>query len=92
MRIDAYNAISQVYQTTTKAKKDITSNTKVDSDKVEISQYGKDIATAKKAVAEAPDMRMDRVNAIKEQIQNGTYSVSDEQLADKILANFFEEI
>lgn len=46
MRIDAYNQISQIYQTTerrTVGKK----NSVYGSDKVEISQFGKDYRTAK---------------------------------------------
>ena len=87
MRIDAYNAVNQVYQTNTQAKKVETSK-KVSSDKVEISQTGKDIAVAKKAIAEAPDVREDRVETIKKQIAEGTYSVSLEDVADKMVDSF----
>lgn len=91
MRIDAYNAINQVYQTTAQAKK-TTTEKKQSSDKVEISQKGKDIATAKKAVSEASDIRTDKVDAIKQKIQDGTYDVSVEAVADKMVNDFFNGI
>lgn len=87
MRIDAYNAVNQVYQTNTQAKK-VTTDKKTSSDKLEISQAGKDIAVAKKAIAEAPDVREDRVETIKKQMAAGTYSVSLEDVADKMVDSF----
>ena len=88
MRIDAYNAVNQVYQTNAQTKKVVTEK-KVSSDKLEISQTGKDIAVAKKAIAEAPDVREDRVESIKRQMAEGTYSVSLEDVADKMLDSMF---
>lgn len=88
MRIDAYNAVNQVYQTATQTKK-VTAAKKVENDKVEISQTGKDIATAKKAIAETSDIREDRVEAIKKQMAEGTYAVSMEDVADKMMNDFF---
>lgn len=87
MRIDAYNAVNQVYQTNTQAKK-VTTDKKASSDKLEISQAGKDIAVAKKAIAEVPDVREDRVETIKKQMAEGTYSVSMEDVADKMIDSF----
>lgn len=87
MRIDAYNVVNQVYQTNTQAKKGATDK-KVSSDKLEISQTGKDIAVAKKAIAETPDVREDTVETIKKQMAEGTYSVSMEDVADKMIDSF----
>ena len=36
-------------------------------------------------VASAPDIRQDRVEQLRQAIASGTYSVSDEQLADAML-------
>ena len=88
MRIYAYNAVNQVYQTNAQTKKVVTDK-KVSSDKLEISQTGKDIAVAKNAIAEAPDVREDRVESIKRQMAEGTYSVSLEDVADKMLDSMF---
>ncbi len=88
MRIDAYSAISQI-QATNKVSRPTGIKKTGSTDKVEISQIGKDYQVAKKAVAEAPDVRMDLVNDIKERINNGSYYVSDESLADKIIDRAF---
>ena len=85
MRIDAFNAVSQVYGTNAKLKAQATGKTEKATDKVEISQAGKDIQIAKKAVKDAPDIREDKVAEIKAAIKNGTYKVSDESFAEKLL-------
>ena len=75
MRIDAYSAVNQVYQTNMQTKKETVEKKTSRDDKIEISQVGKDMTVAKKAISEAPDLREDKVKAIKEQMEAGTYSV-----------------
>ena len=58
---------------------------------IAISSKAKDIQQATEAVNSAPDIRIEKVDRIKEQITNGTYSVSSEQLAEKILENIITE-
>ncbi len=85
MRIDAINRVSQLYQAnSTKRVAKAGSVEKFDS--VQISQMGKDYQVAKAAVAATPDVRTDLVNDIKQRMQDGTYDVSMEMLADKLLA------
>ncbi len=90
MRIDTFHKVSQLYQAdkTTKIKR---SENKSFKDKVEISQAGKDYQTAKAAVAAAPDIREDKVEAIKQKIASGTYDVSGEKLADKLIDRYFNQ-
>lgn len=86
MRIDAVNRVSQLYQAnSTKKVVKQTSTQKYDS--VQISQMGKDYQVAKAAVAATPDVRTDLVNDIKTRMQNGTYEVSMEMLADKLMTD-----
>lgn len=85
MRIDAINRVSRLYQANSTKKVAKTNNTEK-YDSVQISQLGKDYQVAKAAVAAAPDVRTDMVNDIKSRMQNGTYDVSMEMLADKLLA------
>ena len=86
MRIDAINRVSQLYQAnSTKKVAKAKSTEKYDS--VQISQMGKDYQVAKAAVAATPDVRTDLVNDIKTRMLNGTYDVSMEMLADKLLAD-----
>lgn len=89
MRIDAYSAVNQVYQTNMQTKKETTEKKISRDDKIEISQVGKDMTVAKKAISEASDIREDKVKAIKEQMEAGTYSVSSEAIADKLINSFF---
>jgi negative regulator of flagellin synthesis FlgM len=58
---------------------------------IAISSKAKDIQKATEAVNAAPDIRIEKVNQIKEQIANGTYKVSSEQLAEKIIENIITE-
>ncbi|MGN1084768.1 MAG: flagellar biosynthesis anti-sigma factor FlgM [Lachnospiraceae bacterium] len=88
MRIDAVNRVSQLYQANSTKK--VAKQTKTEKyDSVQISQMGKDYQAAKLAVAATPDVRTDLVNDIKSKLQNGTYDVSMEMLADKLLARDF---
>lgn len=87
MRIDAYNQVNQIYKTNNKVKTQKTSKTSK-RDKVELSSFGKAYQVAKQAVDNAPDVREDKIADIKARIDNGTYDVSAESFADKILSKF----
>ena len=87
MRIDAYNKINQM-QSVSKINKVSKKETVSQTDKLEISPAGKDYQVAKQAVKEASDIRVDLVNDIKERLANGTYNVSDEDFADKLLERY----
>ena len=87
MRIDAYNQISQIYQTSKKTSVSKASRTH-GSDKVEISQFGKDYNIAKQAVAQAPDIREDKVAEMKAEIAAGKYDVSADELAAKLAEKY----
>lgn len=87
MRVDAYNQINQIYNTNNKIKTQKTSKTSA-RDKVELSSFGKAYQVAKQAVQNAPDIREDKVAEIKAKMDNGTYDVSAEQFADKLLSKF----
>ena len=93
MRIDAYNQIAQVYKAnqikTTAGKTEKTSSF---SDALQLSQAGKDMQVAKQAVKDAPDVREDKVNELKSKLASGTYNVSAEELADKLVNNYFNGI
>ena len=52
---------------------------------INLSSNARDIQLAKKAIADVPDVREDRVRALKAQIENGTYHVSGNDIADLIL-------
>ncbi|MBO4511065.1 MAG: flagellar biosynthesis anti-sigma factor FlgM [Lachnospiraceae bacterium] len=86
MRIDSMNQVSQVYRMN-RPKKINTAYQASFNDSVEISQLGKDIQIAKKAIGATPDIREDKVAAMKAAFASG-YSVSDSDLADKLVESF----
>jgi len=85
MRIDAYNAVSQVYKTSAYAKDKSIAVKKTEKDKYELSDTAKVYNTARTAVNEASDVRLDKVNDIKARMSAGTYNISSETVADKML-------
>ena len=89
MRIEAYTQVQKLYDTNKAKKAAVGSNVNV-SDKLQLSSLGKDIQWAKKAVAESSDVREDVVAPIKARIQSGTYEVSADSFADKLIQKFEE--
>lgn len=91
MRIDAFNKVSELYQSNTiKSSKNVKETSFFD--KLEISQTGKDYQIAKQALKSVPDVREDRVKEMKERIASGTYNVSAEEVANKIVENYYNEL
>lgn len=87
MRIEAYNAVSQIYS----AKKPGQINkatTSYGRDQVQISSLGKDFQTVKQAVANSSDIRSEITEPIKAAIKNGTYNVSNDDFAAKLMEKF----
>ncbi|SES81144.1 flagellar biosynthesis anti-sigma factor FlgM [Anaerobranca gottschalkii] len=86
MKINNLTGIIKSYNLTNKEKNiDIKREHKLE-DKFEISQRAKEIAIAKKALAETPDVRMDKVEGIKKKIEEGTYTIDPAQIAVKMLS------
>lgn len=90
MRINSISQVSQLYQTnaTNKKKNIYGANAK---DTVSISDFGKDYQIAKAAAANVPDVRQEKVDSLKQSIKNGTYEVSGEAFAEKLLAAYNEK-
>lgn len=89
MRIEAYNQVQQLYNTKKPGQLRKTAGARF-SDQLQISSLGKDIQTAKAAVAASPDVREDVTAPIKASIAAGTYQVSVESFADKLLEKYEE--
>lgn len=58
---------------------------------VEVSDRAQEVRRVTKLVNELPDVRADRVQALKQQIEAGTYNVSGEQIADLIVRRAFAD-
>jgi len=87
MRIDAMSEITQLYQLNGTRKK-TEKPAGYSRDSVEISSFGRDLQIAKQAVAQAEDIRADKVQELKTSMANGTYNVPMSALADKLLNGF----
>lgn len=89
MRIEAYSQVQQMYQSQ-KVNRNQKTCAAGNSDKLQISNVGKEFQTAKTAVTNSPDIREELTAPIKERIQNGTYEVSCESFAAKLLSKYEE--
>lgn len=89
MRIESYTQVQQLYRTKKTAKAQQTSK-KASSDQIQISSFGKDIQVAKNAVAASDDIRAELTAPLKASIANGTYQVSGESFAEKLLEKYEE--
>ena len=54
-------------------------------EKVNISSAAKEVFLAKEVIAKSPPVREEKVAAYQEAVRNGTYNVSDDEIAGKIL-------
>lgn len=85
MRIDAINRIYDIYSA--QAGMAVKNIDKTQSrDEVDLSTQAKDFATIQKMLANKEDIRTDKVKEVKERMDNGTYDVTAEQVASKILS------
>jgi negative regulator of flagellin synthesis FlgM len=72
--------LSSEFQSKSKA-----GQTQSPSDTIEISDRSRELARARQAVDATPEVRTEKVAAIKKRIEDGTYSVSPQLLAHKLL-------
>jgi len=85
MRIESYSQIQQLYNVSKPVNNKSVSTGMDFKDKLNISSAGKDLTIAKQAVNNAPDVRADKIAEVKSAIDNGTYDVSGQEFADKIM-------
>ena len=76
MRVEAYNQVAQLY------------NREKTQKEVQISSMGRDYQIAKQAVADASDIREDRVAQLKERLDSGNYNVDMNDFANKLLEKY----
>lgn len=65
-------------------------STAVPTEKVQVSDRGRDIQKVREAVSNAPEVRQEKVATIKEQITNGEYQVKSEDIAQKIIEDIIK--
>lgn len=87
MRIEAYNQVAQVYKANQSQKMDKAERV-TRRDEVQISSLGTDYQIAKQALADIPDVRKDKIAAIKAGMEAGTYEVDSRNFADKLYEKY----
>ena len=90
MRIGSINMMNQLYGTAgTKKPGNIgTSGYTSFQDQVAFSTAGKDMQVAKNALAGVPDVRESKIADLKSRIDNGTYDVSVDDFAAKLISAY----
>ncbi len=66
--------------------------TSLREDRVELSQTAKDIKKIESVLKTTPDVRTEKVKAIKEQIEAGTYQVDSKKIANAMLADLLKDL
>lgn len=89
MRIEAYTQVQQAYKTKS-TNNNLSTSTTSYADQVQISSLGKDYQSVKQAVASSPDVREEITAPIKASIQSGTYNVSSQSFAEKVIEKYNE--
>lgn len=88
MRIEAYNQVAQLYKTNKTSNSHAAATTSMGRDEVQISSFGRDYQIAKKAVAEASDIREDKVTEMKSKYESNDYQVDTGDFASKLLEKY----
>lgn len=90
MRIEAYNQVAALYQANKSTRTSAVKNVNAPRDQVHISSAGKDFQIAKQAVANASDIREDKVAELKTKVDSGNYQVDAGDFASKLLEKYNE--
>jgi negative regulator of flagellin synthesis FlgM len=86
--IEAYVNNVQDKQTTAPPK-DKAANQGVKTDTVDISDTAKRVSAAREELDRIPDVREEKVAELKKQVENGSYRVDPEKIAEKMLKDGF---
>jgi len=66
-------------------------NTALPADRVVLSAGSQDVQKARAILEQTPEVREDRVSALKEEIARGEYQVDPHRLADKMMGSLLSE-
>ncbi|MDR5659769.1 flagellar biosynthesis anti-sigma factor FlgM [Serpentinicella sp. ANB-PHB4] len=77
--------VMNLYNKNKSAAVDKAEGVKSKKDQVEISDKAKEFQIAMKAFKALPDIRENKVNEIKQRIETGSYNVSGQEIAEKMV-------
>ena len=89
MRVDNYGQVASTYNVSKARKAEAVAKANKGNDTVEISNVAKTFQAARAAVAAASDVRTDKVAKLKAAIEEGTYSISGKDIAEKLVEGYF---
>ncbi len=94
MRINKVDNIFQVYNKNSGVKKIKSDNGAKDADQIKISEKAIEFQYALQKIKDVEEIRMDKVENIKNQVQAGSYYVEGKKIAEKMLEsiNFDKKI
>jgi negative regulator of flagellin synthesis FlgM len=55
------------------------------SEQIALSSKARDIQTAQAVIKATPDIRVDKVNKVKQSLENGSYNVKSQDIANKMM-------
>ena len=61
-------------------------------DNVQLSERSQEIVRVQEAIEAAPEIRQDKVDAVKARLAEGSYEVDSEEVADRILTSSLQEV
>lgn len=64
---------------------------KAGADRVELSAGSLEVQKAKNIIEQVPEVRMDKVQALQDQIARGEYTVDPHRLADTMIASLLSD-
>ncbi|KDR94754.1 anti-sigma-28 factor, FlgM family [Peptoclostridium litorale DSM 5388] len=92
MKINGFSNIQKIMKTYGKSSTENVKGNKIESDKIEISQAGRDYQFAMEAIGKLPEIRSEKVEAIKVDVQSGTYKVDKEKIAQNIFESAVKDV
>ena len=91
MKINKTDKIMQIYNNMSANKVNSNKN-RFEKDEIKLSERAKDYQFAINKLREIPDMRMDKVNKLKDLVQSGNYNVEGKKIVEKMYENInFDE-
>lgn len=82
---------NKIQKTKVSPENELSSTQTLTGDRVQLSTSSVDVQKMKNIIQETPSVRMDRVQALKQQIERGQYQVDPFRVADKMLINLLSE-
>lgn len=86
------NEASRNKKTDTPEKKSDASTARKTEDRVSLSETSRDAAIAKNAVENTPEIRAERVEELKREVEEGRYQVEPERVAGKMVGTIISEV